>query len=256
MRTKTLCLDNRNVHYGPQVLVNAQAPVVLPVDEAQLVAPDDRYPDVKMEMRAASMYTQLINSLELWQHIVPVSAYRCRRQQADIYEESARVNGTDFTSAYVAPPGCSEHQTGLAVDVALKRKNIDFIRPDFPDRGAGHLFRQKAARYGFIERYPKDKHHITGIAHEPWHFRYVGFPHSKIIEQKGLTLEEYAAFLRDFPYRERHMAFDHNGTKVEIAYARRDPGPCTTLQVPAGVPYQISGDNCSGFILTLWRMQA
>ena len=46
---------------------------------------------------------------------------------------------------------------------------------------------------GFIERYPKGKERITGIAHEPWHFRYVGTPHSERMAGLGLTLEEYLA---------------------------------------------------------------
>ena len=45
--------------------------------------------------------------------------------------------------------------------------------------------------YGFILRYPKDKEEITGIIYEPWHFRYVGEEHARIIMEQGLCLEEY-----------------------------------------------------------------
>ncbi len=60
-------------------------------------------------------------------------------------------------------------------------------------------FREKAAKYGFILRYPAGKEHITGIGHEPWHFRYVGVPHAEIMASEGLTLVEYTDFLTGFP---------------------------------------------------------
>lgn len=47
--------------------------------------------------------------------------------------------------------------------------------------------------YGFILRYPEDKTDITGIDFEPWHYRYVGTEAAKIIQEKGICLEEYAA---------------------------------------------------------------
>ena len=45
--------------------------------------------------------------------------------------------------------------------------------------------------YGFILRYNKDKESITGFLAEPWHFRYVGIEHAKIMQDENLCLEEY-----------------------------------------------------------------
>ncbi|NLZ45954.1 MAG: M15 family metallopeptidase, partial [Clostridiales bacterium] len=39
--------------------------------------------------------------------------------------------------------------------------------------------------------YPEHGTDITGISFEPWHIRYVDLPHSKIIANNKLTLEEY-----------------------------------------------------------------
>lgn len=50
---------------------------------------------------------------------------------------------------------------------------------------------ENCAKYGFILRYPKGKEEITGIAYEPWHFRYVGFEAAQEIMARGITLEEY-----------------------------------------------------------------
>ena len=65
-------------------------------------------------------------------------------------------------------PDCSEHQTGLAIDLGLKIEKIDFIRPDFPNTGICGNFRKIAADFGFIALYSKSKEHITGIT--SWYF--------------------------------------------------------------------------------------
>ncbi|HWQ78566.1 MAG TPA: D-alanyl-D-alanine carboxypeptidase family protein, partial [Anaerovoracaceae bacterium] len=61
--------------------------------------------------------------------------------------------------------------------------------------------REFSVQYGFIERYPAGRERVTHIAHEPWHFRYVGYPHSELMTEKALTLEEYTDYLRQFPHR-------------------------------------------------------
>jgi len=94
---------------------------------------------------------------------------------------------------YVAPPGMSEHQTGLAVDL---------ISPDWYSYNSsltGKFDQTKqfkwlyanCAKYGFILRYPSDKEDITLYSYEPWHYRYVGVEHATKIMAQGLCLEEY-----------------------------------------------------------------
>lgn len=61
-------------------------------------------------------------------------------------------NGTEFTAKFVAMPGHSEHQTGLAIDLGLRQPDIDFIRPAFPYEGICQKFRELAPAFGFIER--------------------------------------------------------------------------------------------------------
>ena len=100
-------------------------------------------------------------------------------------------SGLAFTHKYVAYPGCSEHQTGLAIDLGKAAGHIDFIRPAFPYDGTCGAFRRAAAAYGFIERYQKGKESLTGIAREPWHFRYVGLPHAAIMMTKRAARSLY-----------------------------------------------------------------
>lgn len=156
-----------------------------------LVPVHPRTPSILMCRCAAVMLSRLMEKIHGWEEIVPVSGWRSRDEQQAIWDSSLRENGLTFTQKYVALPGHSEHQTGLAIDLGLRQEQIDFICPEFPDSGICRLFREMAPDYGFILRYPPGKEHITGISHEPWHFRYVGRPHARIMEQKGLTLEEY-----------------------------------------------------------------
>ena len=78
------------------------------------------------------MLTDLLRTLHAEDSIVPVSGYRTMEEQRQIFSDSLRENGEEFTYQYVAVPGCSEHQTGLAIDLGERREEIDFIRPDFP----------------------------------------------------------------------------------------------------------------------------
>ena len=50
--------------------------------------------------------------------IVPVSGWRSRKEQQAIWDDTLAKQGEAFTRSYVALPGCSEHETGLAIDLA------------------------------------------------------------------------------------------------------------------------------------------
>lgn len=152
--------------------------------------------EILYERTAAGALKNLIHEIGGAGQIVPVSAWRSMAEQQKIWDDSLAENGLEFTQNYVAVPGHSEHQTGLAIDLALNKPEIDFIRPDFPYEGICQTFRQRAAAHGFVERYQEGKQAITGIEHEPWHFRYVGTPHAEIMTQMGMALEEYLAFLK------------------------------------------------------------
>ena len=148
----------------------------------------------------------------------------------------------------MALPGCSEHETGLAIDLGKRAAQIDFIRPDFPDHSACGAFRRLAAEYGFIQRYRREKESLTGIAEEPWHFRYVGVPHARLMEDNGLCLEEYGNFLRAGP---REYALS-NGRRMTVSYL---PCPRETaeLTMPENTRFRVSGHNDGGLILTVWE---
>lgn len=237
------------IHSGLLVLVNAEHPIRR--RERPVLAPAAPGSDVLLDTRAAAMLKGLISRLGAAGEIVPVSGWRSMREQREIWDGSMAENGTEFTRKYVALPGCSEHQTGLAIDLALRSDNIDFIRPDFPYDGICGRFRALAADYGFIERYQAGKEHITGIAAEPWHFRYVGRPHARLMSDNGLCLEEYVELLRSYPYPERLLETRGGVYEADVGFAFAK----SKLELP-DAPYQISGNNVDGYIYTLWRKPA
>lgn len=236
------------IYSGSLILVNAEHP--LRDGRRPPLAPAAPGSAVLLETRASAMLTGALERLGAVGEIVPVSGWRSRAEQQQIWDGSMAENGEDFTRKYVAIPGCSEHQTGLAIDLALRSDSIDFIRPDFPYDGICGRFRAIAADYGFIERYPAGKEKITGIAAEPWHFRYVGRPHARLMRDMGLTLEEYVELLRGYPYPGRLLSAAGGGYDAFVGFSR------SYTPQEHRAPCQVSGNNVDGYILTLWRLPA
>lgn len=119
-----------------------------------------------------------------------VSGYRSYMHQKEIYEESLINQGTAHTLKYIALPGCSEHQTGLALDVSTPELGFA-LEETFAHTKEGKFLKKFAPLYGFIIRYPKGVEDLTGYAYEPWHIRYVTKPLAIFLSKTHFTLEEY-----------------------------------------------------------------
>lgn len=119
-----------------------------------------------------------------------VSAYRSYSRQKAIYENNVNMRGEEETMMVSAPPGCSEHQTGLAVDVSSDTVKYT-LEESFALSPEGKWIAKNCHNFGFIIRYPKGKSNITGYSYEPWHLRYVGVNLATYIHKKKITLEEY-----------------------------------------------------------------
>lgn len=118
------------------------------------------------------------------------SAYRSYEEQQKIYDEYFRIYDEVTAASLVAVPGTSEHQLGLSVDLT-SQSVIDGQYGVFGSTPEYQWVIKNAYKYGFILRYPSDKIDITGIANEPWHYRYVGVKLATKLYEEGLTLEEY-----------------------------------------------------------------
>lgn len=248
-RTKhiVVTLEQEDIYRGPLVLVNASAPVWqdIPAQDLAEVAPG-----VLLEKQTALLYSRIIHSIGAVGRILPVSGHRSHAQQQLIYTQALQGHGAEYAATYVALPGCSEHQTGLAIDVAQAAEHIDFIAPAFPYSGICQLFRQAAVAHGFVQRYLQGKQPVTGIGHEPWHFRYVGIPHAQLMTERGLVLEEYLQWIKDYPLAIRPFHYQAGGRSFEIGYVPAGPGQ---TEIPLrGEPYTLSGNNIDGFIAAVW----
>ena len=241
-----LILRREQSFQGPLILVNQDHPLRENVPPA-LASLDPLYPNVLMERRACRLLSACIQAAKGQGSIVPVSGWRSFQEQQDIWNDTWAKEGETFTRRYVARPGCSEHQTGLAMDLGQAAPCIDFIRPNFPEDGPCGTFRRLAAQYGFVQRYRREKESLTHIAEEPWHFRYVGVPHAQLMVQHHLCLEEYIPFLRS-GVKEYRLS---NGRTAQVSWISCS-GEVTEVEVPQSC-WQLSGDNQGGFVLTVWE---
>lgn len=125
--------------------------------------------------------------------LIVVAGYRTSDEQQQLltqkieeYQNEGYSTGmaNELAKKWVAVPGTSEHQLGIAVDI-----NADTTRSSNDavyDWLANHSY-----KFGFIKRYPENKTKITGVINEPWHYRYVGQEAASEIYAKDLCLEEY-----------------------------------------------------------------
>lgn len=181
--------------------VNADNPWAFYIVSREYPLPEDFnvYPkkiqgDYEMDYRAANYFLDMkeaaaADGIEL----TVISAKRSRQYQKQLFDkevESFIAKGMSDEEAFeaarewVALPGESEHNSGLAVDL----NNLD---ESFEESDAFKWLSEHAHEYGFILRYPKDKVGITGVQYEPWHYRFIGVYHATQIKEKGITLEEY-----------------------------------------------------------------
>ena len=183
------------------------------------------------------------------------SAYRTRQEQKELYDARVEKDGAVKAEKYVAKPGHSEHETGLAFDMSVFVDGENTYISDEPEYLPIYSM---AYKYGFVLRYPADKVNITGINYEAWHFRYVGLPHAYYMSEKDLCLEEYIELLReDYKYSDEHLkvsAPDRDGhvRNYEIYFVPADTNKGKNqVIVPLGYEYSISGNNVDGFIITV-----
>ncbi len=106
-----------------------------------------------------------------------------------------------------------------------------------------------AAEYGFVVRYPKDKEEITGHDSRTYTYRYVGTPHAAYMTEHNLCLEEYIDMLTDHTDDEPLIIATDDGN-VTVYYRRSDGGSSVNLDVTEN--YTVSGNNVSGYVVTLY----
>ena len=119
------------------------------------------------------------------------SSYRSYQDQENICNTFKDLYGEGYVTKYVALPGFSEHQTGLAFDIGSTSSKV------FAESKEYEWMKDNAYKYGFILRFTKSNAYITGFRSEPWHYRYVGKKIAKYIYENDISFEEYYAEFLD-----------------------------------------------------------
>lgn len=180
-----------------EILVNTENPI-----------PEGRETDIvtswngcQADRRADEALRKMLNDAEdLGYSPVVVSSYRSHKTQIYLFErkiESYVQTGLSRDDAYteaakwVAVPGTSEHETGLAFDIVSSENQV--LDESQLKSELQQWLMKNCYNYGFILRYPQDKSDITGIHFEPWHYRYVGDKLAGEIKERNICLEEYYA---------------------------------------------------------------
>ncbi len=260
-----------DIHHGDLILVNAdheykfpQTPIDVSVYDNKSVSYKVNDKHVTLAMAAITPFNELMDAFYAetdCRDVMVVSGFRTEEFQRQLYTDRVATDGVEMAAKYVALPGQSEHHTGLAMDLSV-----------YTDSGEGYYVRdyekckwlvENFENYGFILRYPEEKATITGISYESWHYRYVGLPHSLIMKERGLCLEEYIEYLQSLG---EGTAVMWNGTvssEIQISdettgyivwYVPANDNGETLVTVPEGRGYTVSGDNVGGFIVTLEPM--
>ncbi|ASS74364.1 D-Ala-D-Ala carboxypeptidase VanY [Tumebacillus algifaecis] len=239
---RTIQVTKDQIFKGDLLLVNKDHPVP-PEGEEPGAVNLSQHPElvkgfslldntIQLSPRLLQNFTSTLRAAEKEgvSHFLITSGYRNDQEQSQLYQQMG--------AEYAMPAGFSEHNLGLSIDIGSTQGDMNQV----PE---GEWLSRHAWKYGFILRYPKDKEHITGIRYEPWHFRYVGFPHSAIIQKKGFVLEEYLDFLKE--QKTVTATVDHQTYKISYYPVSTN----TTIHVPENGRYDISGNNMDGVIVTV-----
>lgn len=147
------------------------------------------YPELQAMMdaaRAAGYQPLICSSYRTWDKQEQLFE---NKVQSYIAEGCSRAEAEEKAAYWVARPGTSEHQAGLAVDIVDKAYQL--LDEAQEQRPVQQWLMAHCAEYGFILRYPTAKSSLTGVGYEPWHYRYVGKEAAKAIMDAGICLEEY-----------------------------------------------------------------
>ena len=197
--------STKSMKYDYLVLVNKYSK--LPDDwekNVNLVSTKNGFDqDIKLEKETFEKYKELKKALEKDGVSIELdSVYRSVKEQQKIWDDWSKdpEKGPEYVKKYVAVPGYSEHHTGLAVDIVIRKdgKIIEENDDMIAEREIFAKVHKKLADYGFILRYLEGKDDITGYAYEPWHLRYIGSKKiAKEIMNNNLTFEEYLEGVKD-----------------------------------------------------------
>ncbi len=188
------------------ILINKQHKVGSDYEPENLVIPSGC--DYQMEQTAANALSDMLSAARAdgYSDLILYSGYRTYSSQKNKFETRtqrylnegySQAQAEEKAGEYIAPPGSSEHHTGLAADVCSSKivSKFGYLDDSFDSTDEYKWLKEHCAEYGFIMRYRKDAEDITGFLYEPWHYRYIGVEHAKACTELSITYEEYYEML-------------------------------------------------------------
>ncbi|MBE5931927.1 MAG: D-alanyl-D-alanine carboxypeptidase family protein [Lachnospiraceae bacterium] len=186
-------------------IYNRNRDFIFLVDEAHPLAADYTFEHhtlncgLDIDKRIFNDFSEMLNACNMagYEYNI-INAYIDEATQTELYnsevqsyidsgllEEEAQAQ----VGKSVEKPGCSEHETGLAIDIT----DVSVLgEADYKStRETDQWFMNNCHKYGFINRFPANKVSITGVSDEQWQFRYVGKEAATFMHDNNLSLEEF-----------------------------------------------------------------
>lgn len=262
---RTAVFTKEKLHRGLLLLIDPQHPVpsAMPAPNSVSVA---AYGKASIATRAA----HTVLNLETIEALIPLfrsglkrgygdwtvfAGTRSNEQQLNLQLEQLAVYAKSHplvTAAAMAAkgyecPGCSEHQTGYALDIRLCGEyNAPPDSRPLADSRSGQYLLNVAWQYGFIHRYTEKKPHP--IKEEAYHFRYVGRNHAELMRLLQMSFEEYLAFLRE----KEQLSYYEDGQLKYVVLCGRTEGDFLTKVPDEAMEMEASADN-TGYAIVLYR---
>lgn len=118
---------------------------------------------------------------EVGRGLVGVSCYRSLERQRALFCNPAklRARGLAGQARWIAPPGFSEHATGLTIDFGARSLPQCHAEPCFKNTRTSAWLAKNADRFGFELSFPENNK--QGVSYESWHYRWIGSEMAKKI---------------------------------------------------------------------------
>ena len=241
------------INQGPLILINETHECIFPSVNNNLINVYDSQSAAKL----LGKYFQLPSSKLL----MDKSAYNALSKMMSAFYEATGKSNILLSTAYRSyqdqldsgssvPAGFSDSHAGLSG--ALRVFDSNGKTADLSSDPTYNWIYEHCHEYGFVVRYPDGKEALTGISDYNYYFRYVGYVHAYAMKLNDMCLEEYISYVQGYSNEAPLAITGEDGTSYEIYYVPAAAGGMdTSIPVPTGCAYAISGDNEGGFIVTI-----
>jgi D-alanyl-D-alanine carboxypeptidase len=240
----TVTLNQTDIRKGDLIIVNNDKQYDFSVENPLVSIYENRSKNYKLidgSLQIAEKLMPVLNQMldDLYNAVgsnalTITAAYRTKAEQQSAYDQ-----GKD-----TAVGGGSDLHTGLSFRCTIYPATEGSLT-----EGKFLWLAENCKNYGFVLRYPAGKESITGFAASSSSFRYVGKPHAHLMTLNDYCLEEYVDFVKRFSFDNQYRV-DVDGVTYAIYYCQASTSGTTTVKIPEGAEYTISGDNSAGFIVT------